>query len=326
MKRSLNPVESVFSDYRSEAGEPEKEAPQVIACTPQRPVSSHEEKLSSGWSFQRMFAILLLLMAVLCGYLAWPTEKIVASSEKTTRTRYITQNIEQIQPGQTVLAYDVRENRPVTGKVTGVSRLKSDHLRFLCVEDESGKRQTIQTTDTHPFWVVTNSPDKSRSAPESVSVYDLEAKSSILFTHDNLYVTDDGCYVEAGRLIPGDVFTDPSGNRSTLIKTWREDRPDGIDVFNFTVENNSNYFVIANYEAFQNGATPALAHNACGNFRFFNERELAKRLGINAKDIHPFKQAALSEAMKDPVIKKELQKLGRNPDIVIDGNKIGFRS
>jgi hypothetical protein len=71
-----------------------------------------------------------------------------------------------------------------------------------------------------------------------------------------------GYYVEAGKLQTGDVFLGPNEELTTLTSTWREEFPSGIDVYNFTVEEDHNYFVIANYEAFQNGAAPVLVHNA----------------------------------------------------------------
>jgi hypothetical protein len=60
----------------------------------------------------------------------------------------------------------------------------------------------------------------------------------------------------------GDKFIGPSGELAVLVDSQRADYPDGITVYNFSVEDDHNYFVIANYEAFQNGAQPVLVHNA----------------------------------------------------------------
>jgi hypothetical protein len=64
----------------------------------------------------------------------------------------------------------------------------------------------------------------------------------------------------------GDKFIGPSGELAVLVDSQRADYPDGITVYNFAVEDDHNYFVIANYEAFQNGAQPVLVHNANGSY------------------------------------------------------------
>jgi len=58
------------------------------------------------------------------------------------------------------------------------------------------------------------------------------------------------------------VFLGPNGELTNLVSSWREEYPQGIDVYNFSVDGTSNYFVIANYADFLNGAVPVLVHNA----------------------------------------------------------------
>jgi hypothetical protein len=185
-----------------------------------------------------------------------------------TVTRYETKNIEEIRKDDQVLAYDVRTGQVTKRKVTQVFKRQADHLRYLAMTDDSGVSQTFQTTDSHPFWVVTEKPDWSRAASDIVTVYDVATGQSFELHHENLVQNNDdtnlvfGYYVEAQNLQIGDVFLGPNEELTTLTSTWRQDFPQGVNVYNFTVEDDHNYFVIANYEAFQNGAQPVLVHNS----------------------------------------------------------------
>ncbi|MGL6194198.1 MAG: hypothetical protein ACRC2T_05185 [Thermoguttaceae bacterium] len=79
--------------------------------------------------------------------------------------------------------------------------------------------------------------------------------------HDNLDGGFGGYRVEAKDLRVGDVFLGSDGKLSTLVGTTRVAQAGGIDVFNFTVKGNSNYFVLQkNYDY---GQTSVLVHNAC---------------------------------------------------------------
>ena len=217
--------------------------------------------------------------------------QVAGKSLPIVETKYATKNIEDIQEGDEVLAYDVRTGKTVKNKVSATFHLKSDHLRYLTVLDANGSEQTFQTTDTHPFWVNSDRPDLFRKARDSVSEYDVTTESEILIDHDNLFVTEDGCYVEAKDLKEGDHFIGPSGDTSVLLKTWREVHPEGIEVYNFKVADNSNYFVIANYADFQNGAEPVLVHNGnkCGDFITDvtpGGRSVSKHAQLNSLDRH----------------------------------------
>jgi hypothetical protein len=204
-----------------------------------------------------ILATIFLLLAIFCGYYALPTIESVAVPSGTTQIekRYVTKNIEDIQVGDEVYAFDVETGETVKRRVTNVLQRTSDHLRYLTVYD-SNETQVFETTDSHPFWVVTDTPDLSRAAEENVT------DNGVWLYHENVDVTERGYYVEAGKLRVGDVFISPNGKRSTLEKTERTAYPNGITVYNFEVEDNHNYFVIANLEAFQNGAEPVLVHNA----------------------------------------------------------------
>ena len=62
-----------------------------------------------------------------------------------------------------------------------------DHLNYLTVIDEHGNEQVIETTDSHPFWVVTDDPDLERAARSTV-----DENGMILYhTTQNKYNTDD---------------------------------------------------------------------------------------------------------------------------------------
>jgi hypothetical protein len=80
--------------------------------------------------------------------------------------------------------------------------------------------------------------------------------------HENLGVAEHGYYVEAKDLKVGEVFIGANGELTTLTETYREEFSNGITVYNFTVADNHNYFVIANVEAYENGASVVLVHNA----------------------------------------------------------------
>jgi hypothetical protein len=95
--------------------------------------------------------------------------------------------------------------------------------------DENGNEQVIETTDSHPFWVVSESGSR---------------------------------YVDAKDLQVGNIFIGANGELTTLTVTNRVGYPDGITVYNFTVADNHNYFVVASLEAYENGASVVLVHNA----------------------------------------------------------------
>jgi hypothetical protein len=201
------------------------------------------------------------LILGLCGIFS-PTKQAITSafnsvlSQPQTVTRYETKNIEDIHKDDYVLAYDVRTGEVTKRKVTDVFKRQADHIRYLTTIGDNNAIQTFETTDSHPFWVTTDKPDLSRVARDVVD------ENGVMLHHENIAVTEHGYYVEAKDLKVGDVFLGTNDELTTLTETHRKDFPEGITVYNFSVEDDHNYFVIANYEAYQNGAEPVLVHNA----------------------------------------------------------------
>jgi hypothetical protein len=251
----------------------------------QRVESSHK-KSSNIWR-RGVFAVsLMLLILGLCGIFSPAKQGITSAfrsmmSQPQTVTRYETKNIEDIRKDDQVLAYDVRTGEVTKRKVTQVFKRQADHIRYLTIRGENGIQQTVQTTDNHAFWVVTDKPDLERMAREMVTVENVGHEDIELFD-ENLAVTENGFYVEAKNLRVGDRFLDSSENLLTLIETRREEFPNGITVYNFTVEDDHNYFVIANYEAFQNGSQPVLVHNS-KNCSHGNSKDSSKPATLYAK-------------------------------------------
>ncbi len=73
-------------------------------------------------------------------------------------------------------------------------------------------------------------------------------------------LTDNGYWVEAKDLRVGDVFLGADGKLSTLTNVVRLEVAGGISVFNFTVQGNHNYFVLA--KEYDLGQACVLVHNA----------------------------------------------------------------
>jgi hypothetical protein len=222
------------------------------------------DETKNQFSLRKLILLPLLIIAtIICGYFALPTTRTVAvtKSVEQIRSGYVTKSIEDIKIGDEVFAYDVTTGKTSKCKVTDTFERTSDHLRYLTVCDSKGT-QIFETTDSHPFWVVTDKPDLSRTARETVN------KNDVILQHENITPKEHGYYVEAKDLKVGDTFIGASNEVSVLVATQRKNFPEGITVYNFTVEDNHNYFVIANYEAYQNGASVVLVHNAGGIYEF----------------------------------------------------------
>jgi hypothetical protein len=133
-----------------------------------------------------------------------------------------TRKIEDVRPGDLVLSRDEHGTTIAPRSVKEVYRRTSYHLRNLTFRDDSGHQQTLQTTDEHPFWSVS-----------------------------------DNAFVDAGELEAGAKVTSPNGNLQTLVATSRDERPDGVPVFNFQVDGFHTYYV-----AESTTADVLLVHNA----------------------------------------------------------------
>lgn len=136
---------------------------------------------------------------------------------------YSTKLIEDITVGDLVMARDPETGEVTQKRVVDAFRRTSDHLRILEIKSADGEVQRIETTDEHPFWV-----------------------------------TGYG-FVNAGELQVGDQLDDAGGaNGAFIVRSLRDDHPDGIQVCNFEVEDFHTYFVRA-------GGTrgpPLFVHNA----------------------------------------------------------------
>ncbi|GHT34938.1 hypothetical protein FACS189427_03200 [Planctomycetales bacterium] len=174
--------------------------------------------------------------------------------EETCSIIYTTINIEDIKVGDLVYSYDTITGEVSQREVTATFVRESDHLDYLTIVDADGNEQVIETTDSHPFWVVTDSPDLSRAASEIV------VENGTTLYHENLGVSANGYWVEAKDLRIGDVFIGANGELSTLVAQERVTFADGIKVYNFTVDGNHDYFVIA--QTAEYGQTCILVHNA----------------------------------------------------------------
>ena len=152
--------------------------------------------------------------------------------------------------GDLVYSYDTITGEVTQKEVTAVFVRESDHINYLTIIDEHGNIHVLETTDGHPFWVVTDEPDLSRAASDySDGLY-----------HGNLAPDLNGYWVEAKDLRSGDVFLGANGELSVLVSVERVQFDETIKVYNFTVDGNHDYFVLAQVGDY--GQTCILVHNA----------------------------------------------------------------
>ena len=156
--------------------------------------------------------------------------------------------------GDYVYSYDTLTGEVTSKEVTTVFVRESDHINYLTFIDENGNEQVIESTDVHPFWVVTDEPDLERAARSVVD------ENGVTLYHENLESGLNGYWVEAKDLRVGDVVLGANGELSTLVSSERVVFPDGIKVYNFMVDGNHNYFIIAQVGEY--GQTCILVHNA----------------------------------------------------------------
>jgi hypothetical protein len=157
--------------------------------------------------------------------------------------KYATKSIEDLRgveeagdDADWVLAREELGDKVELRRVLRTVKHSSDHLRVLEFEDATGQRQTIRTTDEHPFWVVDTSEARGR-------------------------------YIPAQHLEVGQPLTGPNGERPTLIASRRESHPDGVPVYNFEVEDFHTYFVASE----KGSMSPILTHNQQECFRGMKE-------------------------------------------------------
>jgi hypothetical protein len=134
-----------------------------------------------------------------------------------------TKNIEDLVPGDLVMAEDEATGKFVPKRVVQVFRNRADHLRLVAIRSADGSRQQeLKTTNEHPF-----------------------------------YIHGEG-WVPASRLRPGQKVVQSDGMLGTIVFSAYEAHPEGIAVFNFEVEDVHNYFVAQDL-----ADLPILVHNAC---------------------------------------------------------------
>ena len=158
-----------------------------------------------------------------------------ATKVKSAHQHLQTQNIEDLQVGDLVLARDEYGTEIGLKPIKEVYRRTSNHLRHLTFEAADGTRQTLSTTDEHPFW--------------SVSA---------------------GKFIEAGRLPIGHQVTGPLGFEQRLVQSQREEKPYGVPVFNFQVEGFHTYYV----KESNHPNTAILVHNANHAYRVMSPDEI----------------------------------------------------
>ena len=94
--------------------------------------------------------------------------------------------------------------------------------------------------------------------------------------HENVTPTDYGYWVEAKDLRTGDTFLGANGELSTLTNIVRLEQEGGIAIFNFTVEGNHNYFILA--KEYEFGQSCVLVHNNSIPWSSPEARRAAKEL------------------------------------------------
>jgi hypothetical protein len=162
------------------------------------------------------------LIKLLKCFVAGTQVAVARGRDESGAVVYTTRNIEDLKVGDLVLARDEFGEAIQLRRVTETVKRTTDRLRVLTFESASGVRQTLRTTDEHPFWTVNH--------------------------HE---------FRPASWLEPGDTFIGPDGQLQTLTATESESHPDGVFVYNFTVDIAHTYFVSATKDD-----QPLLVHNA----------------------------------------------------------------
>ncbi|MCP4676278.1 MAG: hypothetical protein GY854_12360 [Deltaproteobacteria bacterium] len=185
--------------------------------------STSQRKSRSVWLWLAFWCCLgggLLSYGVLADRDRTGTAPVVAAQSEV---EYVTKSIQDLQPGDIVVARDEHGNQVARKEVLETYERVSDHLRLLVFEDDAGQQQRLETTDEHPFWV----EELNR-------------------------------FAEAKDLQPGQTVVGPSGETQQLVSTAREEHPDGIPVYNFQVADFHTYYVLQDGL----DATPVWVHNA----------------------------------------------------------------
>ncbi|QDU95673.1 polymorphic toxin-type HINT domain-containing protein [Lignipirellula cremea] len=182
--------------------------------------TSSTSKKSSSWLSSGI--LLSLLLTLLFGSAwAWNSNRDKPAPVAEQKTVYTTKNIEDIEVGDTVVSYNEATGENELKPVTDTFDRVSDHLRILEIETADGERQTLETTDEHPFFTPLSG------------------------------------WIKAGELKVGDTVLDHQRQTATVRQTIHESHLDGVAVYNFTVADNHTYFA----QQIQNKSAAILVHN-----------------------------------------------------------------
>jgi hypothetical protein len=148
---------------------------------------------------------------------------VPAGDSAESPPRPVTRSIDALRPGDMVLAKSDVTGEVGWKRVLRTFRTTADHLRVLAIRPAgSTASQVIRTTNEHPFWVVGYG------------------------------------WMAAGGLAPGCRLVQSDGRAATVTGTLYEPHPDGVAVYNFSVEDDATYFVS------QDGTAAAVwVHNNC---------------------------------------------------------------
>jgi hypothetical protein len=136
-------------------------------------------------------------------------EKDGALAVAAPASRYLTQSIEHLRPGETVLCRSQLDPQgPMTfQRIEEVFVRTTQHLQIVTLQSSDGLEQTLHTTNEHP-----------------------------------LYVEGKG-WVDSRDLMVGDRVPEAGGGYATVTATKYEIHPAGVRVYNFRVCEAHTYFV-----------------------------------------------------------------------------------
>ena len=101
-------------------------------------------------SFLPLAAAAMLLTGA---FALWDVFTGSAVSQKSAAAQRITKNIEDIEPGDLVLARDELTGKLAPKRVLDAYAREVDQLRILHIRTSDGSTEEIRTTDEHPFWI-----------------------------------------------------------------------------------------------------------------------------------------------------------------------------
>jgi len=160
-----------------------------------------------------------------CGIAAWHTDSQASSlKSQASSVVYETVDIETLKPGDTVIAMNPETGEVALKRVLNTFQRTTDHVYNLLFEMATGDIQIIEATNEHPFWI-----ENERQ------------------------------WKKAKDLVAGDQVKGPTSEIQTLVFSEYEAHPEGVNVYNFEVEDRHTYFVLAQSA----DAPPILVHNTC---------------------------------------------------------------